>query len=148
MDKGKSSIIAAAIGAIALIIVAIITFWKDWTLSQLRISATQAAEARPTQFALITSMPSSTTISFRTPTTTPQLATPTLGVGSSKISPIGGMTMMFVPAGDFTMGSSDVDKVSQSDEKPQHTVYLDAFWIDRFEVTNALYKKCVDAGKC
>jgi serine/threonine-protein kinase len=51
--------------------------------------------------------------------------------------------MVYVPAGEFTMGSNDYD-----DEKPPHAVYLDAFWIDKFEVTNALYKKCVDAGKC
>lgn len=52
--------------------------------------------------------------------------------------------MVYVPAGDFTMGSNDGD----SDEKPVHTVYLDAFWIDKFKVTNSLYKKCVDADKC
>jgi len=52
--------------------------------------------------------------------------------------------MVFVPAGEFTMGSND----GASDEKPVHTVYLDAFQIDKSEVTNALYNKCVDAGKC
>ncbi len=56
--------------------------------------------------------------------------------------------MMYVPAGKFWMGSSDADKQANDDEKPQHEVDLDAFWIDKFEVTNALYKKCVDAGKC
>jgi len=45
-------------------------------------------------------------------------------------------------------GSSDMDKMANDDEKSHHTVYLDAFWIDKYEVTNALYKKCVDAGKC
>ncbi|MBI3537458.1 MAG: SUMF1/EgtB/PvdO family nonheme iron enzyme [Chloroflexi bacterium] len=81
------------------------------------------------------------------PTTTPS-RTPTpsqsLGIGSTKISSIDGATMVYVPAGDFTMGSND----GENDEKPVHTVYLDAFWIDKFEVTNALYGKCVDAGKC
>ncbi len=42
------------------------------------------------------------------------------------------------------MGSAD----GNSDAMPVHIVYLDAFWIDKFEVTNALYKKCVDALKC
>jgi len=54
-----------------------------------------------------------------------------------------GATMVYVPAGEFTMGSNDDDN-----SKPVHTVYLDAFWIDKFEVTNAQYKKCVDEGKC
>ena len=31
---------------------------------------------------------------------------------------------------------------------PKHTVYLDAFWIDRTEVTNAQYQKCTDADAC
>jgi len=53
-------------------------------------------------------------------------------------------SIVLVPAGEFTMGSSD----GSGDEEPVHTVYLDAYWIDKFEVTNALYKKCVDAGKC
>lgn len=61
---------------------------------------------------------------------------------------IGGALMVFVPKGEFLMGSSDVDKHAESDEKPQHTVYLDSFWIDKFKVTNAQYQKCVGAGKC
>lgn len=52
--------------------------------------------------------------------------------------------MAFVPAGEFTMGSDS----GEHDEKPMHRILLDAFWIDVFEVINAQYKKCVDAGKC
>ena len=50
---------------------------------------------------------------------------------------------VYIPAGEFIMGSNDYD-----DEKPVHKVYLSAFYIDKYEVTNAQYKKCVDAGKC
>lgn len=65
--------------------------------------------------------------------------------------------MVFVPAGEFLMGSADQQVTEASklcadcvftDEKPQHTVFLNAFWIDQHEVTNAQYKECVDAGKC
>ena len=38
--------------------------------------------------------------------------------------------------------------MGSSDEQPIHTVTLDAFWIDRTDVTNALYTQCVNVGKC
>ena len=53
-----------------------------------------------------------------------------------------------VPAGEFLMGSTDADGMANADEKPQHKVYLEAFQIDRTEVTNAMYAKCAQAGKC
>ncbi len=79
--------------------------------------------------------------------TPPHTQTPTLD-GSTMVSDQDGMTLLYVPAGEFLMGSSDSDSLASSDEKPQHTVYLDAFWIDRTEVTNAMYAKCVSAGAC
>jgi formylglycine-generating enzyme required for sulfatase activity len=49
--------------------------------------------------------------------------------------------MVFVPAGNFTMGST-----VRTDEQPVHTVYLNAFYIDKYEVTNAQFKQFIDAG--
>jgi len=57
-----------------------------------------------------------------------------------------GMVMLYVPAGDFLMGSLDGE--GEKDEHPQHTVHLDDFWIDETEVTNRMYRECVDAGSC
>jgi formylglycine-generating enzyme required for sulfatase activity len=54
------------------------------------------------------------------------------------------MLMVYVPVGEFQMGSAD----GYDDERPVHTVALDGFWIDRTEVTNAQYQKCVAAGDC
>jgi formylglycine-generating enzyme required for sulfatase activity len=49
--------------------------------------------------------------------------------------------MVRVPAGEFWMGSDDgIDR-----EKPRHRVYLDAYAIDKYEMTNALYKRFMDA---
>ena len=73
---------------------------------------------------------------------------PVLVAGATRVAEKDGMVMVYVPAGEFLMGSADSDKDAQSDEKPQHKVNLDAFWIDRTEVTNAQYKKCVQAGVC
>jgi formylglycine-generating enzyme required for sulfatase activity len=49
--------------------------------------------------------------------------------------------MVQVPAGDFFMGSSDSDASAVGDEKPMHSVYLDEFWIDKFEVTNEQFAR-------
>ena len=43
--------------------------------------------------------------------------------------------IVHVPAGEFTMGSND----EYEDAQPAHTVYLDDYWIDKYEVTNAQY---------
>jgi eukaryotic-like serine/threonine-protein kinase len=67
---------------------------------------------------------------------------------STRVSDVDGMILLFVPAGEFLMGSSDADSEAAPDEKPQHSVYLDAFWIDQTEVTNAMYAQCVEAGGC
>jgi formylglycine-generating enzyme required for sulfatase activity len=56
--------------------------------------------------------------------------------------------MVYVPSGNFLMGSGDTDPEAYFNELPAHTVYVAAFWIDRTEVTNAQYAKCVDAGAC
>lgn len=85
-------------------------------------------------------MPPAPTKTF---TPVPPTFTPTPGIGSTKNGE-DGMTLVFVPAGEFTMGSD----TGESDEQPTHTVNLDAFWIDQTEVTNAMYAKCVEDGDC
>lgn len=75
------------------------------------------------------------------PTLTPTL-TPTVPANISRQED--GMLMVYVPGGTFEMGSES----GNDDESPIHTVSLDAFWMDEHEVTNAMYKKCVDAGAC
>ncbi len=56
-----------------------------------------------------------------------------------------GAEMMLVPVGEFMMGSED----GEDDEKPvdKQTFYA-PFWIDRTEVTRAMYAQCVAAEKC
>jgi formylglycine-generating enzyme required for sulfatase activity len=55
----------------------------------------------------------------------------------------GGSPMVLIPAGDFLMG----DDQHLDDEKPAHTVTRPAFYIDKYEVSNAQYKQFCDAEK-
>jgi formylglycine-generating enzyme required for sulfatase activity len=74
------------------------------------------------------------------------------------------MEMVYVPGGEFVMGSSD-EKVDQAlalcgehlgdcqrswfeNEQPVHTVTLAGFWLDQTEVSNAQYRQCVEGGDC
>ena len=52
--------------------------------------------------------------------------------------------MVLIPAGSFEMGSDAKD--ASPEEQPVHTVHLDAFYIDIYEVTNAQFKAFVDAN--
>lgn len=53
--------------------------------------------------------------------------------------------MLLIPAGSFDMGGDNYQ--ARADEFPKHKVTLDAFWIDETEVTNAQFRKFVEATK-
>ena len=60
-------------------------------------------------------------------------------------NPLDGADMVFIPAGEFLMGSPA--GTAGADETPQHKVYLDGYWIYRTEVTVAQYRKfCAATG--
>jgi formylglycine-generating enzyme required for sulfatase activity len=80
------------------------------------------------------------------------------------------MVLVYVPAGEFTMGSDHLARKSAqemcracgggemaiatcgaaafADEAPAHRVALDSFWLDRTEVANGQYARCVAVGAC
>jgi serine/threonine-protein kinase len=62
-----------------------------------------------------------------------------------EINDIRNVPMRLVPAGEFTMGSDDTGDVGS---RPAQTIDLDAFYIDKFEVTNEMYDACVYAVEC
>jgi eukaryotic-like serine/threonine-protein kinase len=79
--------------------------------------------------------PPPTVVSFYPPACT--------AVGQSWVSPLDGMTLVCVPGGSFLMGSNATD--ANANEKPQRSVSLKAYWIDRTEVTNKMFTAFVAA---
>lgn len=64
------------------------------------------------------------------------------GPFSEKIAEVDGMTIVYLPAGFFMMGSDPAkDAAGEADEKPQNKVFVSSFWIDKTEVTNAMYAR-------
>ncbi len=64
-------------------------------------------------------------------------------IGENWTSPKDGMELVCVPAGEFTMGAPSTVQDAWDREKPAHKVFLDAYWIDKTEVTNAMFAKFV-----
>ena len=97
---------------------------------------------------------------------TQDLSTPEgLEGGTITINGVDGAEMVYIPEGEFSMGSDPSEgydfcidfppasgvecKISWFErESPPHDVYLSAFWIHRTEVTIAQYWQCVNAGVC
>lgn len=137
-------VVAGVIAALAVYVAVVLVAERQ--------AATTIAQVSPTP------LPTRTTVPTRTPTTISMAAAQEVGkvepnivakptLGSLKTTESGSV-MIYVPAGEFLMGSTETDSDALSDEKPQHPVFLDAFWIDKFEVTNAQYRECVDHGPC
>lgn len=76
------------------------------------------------------------------PATSPTTVEPSFETGSTRVNPVDGAVMVYVPTGEFLMGNDFAVFA------PEHTVYLDSFWLYRTEVTNQQYRICVDDGDC
>jgi formylglycine-generating enzyme required for sulfatase activity len=139
------------------------------------VSGCAWSKATPTSLPTIPPSPQA-----NTPPLTPAQVQPTLTVkptpaglslGDTWTRPTDNVVMVYVPGGEFEMGSTK-DQIKYSvqlceeidarifgedskcfstqfaDERPAHVVILDSFWIDRTEVTNKQYTRCVEAGIC
>jgi formylglycine-generating enzyme required for sulfatase activity len=142
--------LAGGVAVVAVLLLAVWALNRPPGATQPLPTDTPAPPTATAQPPMATSVPPTATPNPPTdtpipPTATPEppTPTPTLGVGSTMISEIDGMEYVYVPAGEFLMGSTDDDELAKSDEKPQHTVYLDGYWIARTEVTNAMFARFV-----
>lgn len=113
-------------------------------VAALFISACQlgGGQAQPTAIALPDAI-TPTPIPIN-PTAAPKSGN--VAAGSDRVAPADGMVQLYIPAGTFQMGG--VDQKAAADEKPVHQVTMDAFWIDKVEVTNAMYNLCMQQGGC
>lgn len=99
-------------------------------------------QAQPTPLSVPTAYPTNLPVASNP---TAQASGNNQAPGSERTS-ADGMTEVFVPAGTFQMGG--IDAAASDDEKPVHSVTLHGFWMDKFEVTNAMYVQCLKAGAC
>lgn len=94
-----------------------------------------------------------------------QNLSPNIPAGQVWFNPINDAVHVYVPAGEFIMGITGAEMITATmackqlwgdeqcgvwypDDVTTQTVNLPAFWIMQTEVTNAQYKKCVDAHIC
>jgi formylglycine-generating enzyme required for sulfatase activity len=159
-----------------LILIFVLAIWGgNRLLSYLRgsetprpISTTQivafSTDTDPASMVTATLLRTKTQTSSPTETSapdTPQPPTPT--PWSQLITDDYGVPMALVPSGFFEMGGNPDQFLAEceklytenncqrdlfTDEAPIHTVWLDNYYIDIYEVTNALYAKCVEDGVC
>lgn len=117
-----------------------------------------------------TKTPEATVTFTHTPTDMPKLTDPTIlptatvvptlveteqpTMESTRISEVEQMVQVYVPSGEFIMGAADIEaRITIENgraypEIPVHKVYLDGYWIDKYEVSNGQYALCVEAGVC
>ena len=102
------------------------------TPTQQATPSSTATEIPPTETIQPTGVPTNTLLPTGTPIP--------LEIKDSKNVP-----MRLIPAGEFTMGD---DNSGDLDSRPALTVDMEAFYIDKFEVTNEMYDACVYAVEC
>lgn len=100
-----------------------------------------SGQAQPTAISLPTAAP--TNEPNVNPTAKPANAP---DAGTERTSPSDGMIQVYIPDGTFLRGGVDTD--AASNEIPSANVTMTGFWMDKLEVTNGMYKLCVDAGVC
>jgi len=138
--KLRAEVVIGIIGAVATLLAALIPIiWSSLSKNSEPPPAGNVTSPSPTISFSETLNPNPTSeITSAIPSTTPD------GSNSDEISDSKGVPMRLVSAGNFIAGSDS----GYENERPVHNVYLDDFYIDKYEVTNAFYQVCVDDGAC
>jgi formylglycine-generating enzyme required for sulfatase activity len=68
--------------------------------------------------------------------------------GTTRISPIDKMKLIYIPAGHVKLGAYVKIQPPGKHAYSRPTVQMHAFWISQTQVTNAMYARCVAAGAC
>jgi formylglycine-generating enzyme required for sulfatase activity len=107
-----------------------------------------SAAATWTPFPTFTPYPTFTEEWVKDPTATEIIQEPQVTEEQPEIrtNPGDEAVLVYVPAGEFLMGSDAPG--ANLDERPAHTVSLDAFWLYRTTVTNSQYRLCLEAEAC
>jgi formylglycine-generating enzyme required for sulfatase activity len=140
----KTGYIVAIFSAGAIIIVAMISNLPQIFKSLPELTATIDTQVPLSTYTALISSPTPAPTLLPTETIEPTAVVYDPHPDPSDYIDPKGVPMRPVSAGEFTMGSDS----GKSDERPVHTVGLDAYYIDKYEVTNRLYKVCVDADVC
>ncbi|MGB0387691.1 MAG: formylglycine-generating enzyme family protein [Ardenticatenaceae bacterium] len=106
-----------------------------------------SGSATPSVIVRATEDPNSTPIPTAVPIPTSTRIPTYTRTPVSDLSEKDDMTMVFVPAGQFLMGAAADDLDAEEHEKPQRAIYLDPFWIDQTEVTNAMFDRFIVATR-
>lgn len=165
----RTPLVTRAINRVGTAVAATLTAQAFKTQSA---KATQTAEVHQIETIIATRLtgastntPPPTDTRTSTPVSTPTRSPmPTVAPTATPVPDTVVMEMVFVPAGEFVMGSSDaeiqlvVQECNQSEgncradwfdnEQPQRRVFVADFWISKYEVTNAQYNVCVTQGVC
>jgi formylglycine-generating enzyme required for sulfatase activity len=122
-----------------------------------QVSFALTETAKPTQTLMPSPIPPTATFTPIPPTETSTTSiTPAPEVGSVMKWPTDGAEMVYIPAGEFLLGSTAedlalmiemcplCDRDTITDQSPQRQIALNAFWIDQTEVTNAQFANFVE----
>jgi formylglycine-generating enzyme required for sulfatase activity len=93
---------------------------------------------------MIRSEISQPTVTFAATTVSVPTHAPTVvhQAGETIASSADGMTLVYIPPGEFEMGSVS----GNPDEAPVHTVQLHGYWLDQTEVNNAMFVSFLNAA--